>query len=226
VHHGPNGCGKIHALKLLAAVARGEGTAGRSSVARTSTKATSISTSARSIRKDGRRRDPQRARGLERGPARVNTRRGSASTGTTRLRRVSSFSGGGEHALGARKLLLEPRNLLFLDEPTNPPGHSRGGDLGRSARRLRRARSCGSRTTAASSRPSPRARRASGQAAFDLYDGGFKDYAEAKPRKLAADKSSRRAATRQRARTRAAEAERAKDAKARRPARESPNSKP
>jgi len=102
------------------------------------------------------------------------------------LRRVSSFSGGESTRLALAKLLLEPRNLLFLDEPTN--------HLDIPAAEILEEALVGFEGTVVLISHDRRfletvtTRTASfGPAGIDLYDGGFKDYAEAKLRKLAAE---------------------------------------
>jgi ATP-binding cassette subfamily F protein 3 len=105
------------------------------------------------------------------------------------LRRVSSFSGGESTRLALAKLLLEPRNLLFLDEPTN--------HLDIPAAEILEEALVGFEGTVVLISHDRRfletvtTRTASfGSGGIDLYDGGFKDYAEAKLRKLAADPAS------------------------------------
>jgi ATP-binding cassette, subfamily F, member 3 len=105
------------------------------------------------------------------------------------LRRVSSFSGGESTRLALAKLLLEPRNLLFLDEPTN--------HLDIPAAEILEEALVGFEGTVVLISHDRRfletvtTRTASFSAAhgIDLYDGGFKDYAEAKQRKLAAEQA-------------------------------------
>ncbi len=104
------------------------------------------------------------------------------------LRRVSSLSGGESTRLALAKLLLEPRNLLFLDEPTN--------HLDIPAAEILEEALVGFEGTVVLIshdrrflRPSRHARPASEAGGIDLYDGGFKDYAEAKLRKLAAEQA-------------------------------------
>ena len=105
------------------------------------------------------------------------------------LRRVSSFSGGESTRLALAKLLLEPRNLLFLDEPTN--------HLDIPAAEILEEALVGFEGTVVLISHDRRfletvtTRTASfGEHGIDLYDGGFKDYAEAKARKLAAEQAS------------------------------------
>ena len=102
------------------------------------------------------------------------------------LRRVSSFSGGESTRLALAKLLLEPRNLLFLDEPTN--------HLDIPAAEILEEALVGFEGTVVLVSHDRRfletvtTRTASfGPNGIDLYDGGFKDYSEAKQRKQAAD---------------------------------------
>ncbi|HYQ40330.1 MAG TPA: ABC-F family ATP-binding cassette domain-containing protein [Polyangiaceae bacterium] len=104
------------------------------------------------------------------------------------LRRVSSFSGGESTRLALAKLLLEPRNLLFLDEPTN--------HLDIPAAEILEEALVGFEGTVVLISHDRRfletvtTRTASfGAGGIDLYDGGFKDYAEAKARKLAAEQA-------------------------------------
>jgi ATP-binding cassette subfamily F protein 3 len=104
------------------------------------------------------------------------------------LRRVSSFSGGESTRLALAKLLLEPRNLLFLDEPTN--------HLDIPAAEILEEALVGFEGTVVLISHDRRfletvtTRTASfGPHGIDLYDGGFKDYAEAKLRKLAAEQA-------------------------------------
>lgn len=102
------------------------------------------------------------------------------------LRRVSSFSGGESTRLALGKLLLEPRNLLFLDEPTN--------HLDIPAAEILEEALVGFEGTVVLISHDRRfletvtTRTASfGPSGIDLYDGGFKDYSEAKQRKLDAE---------------------------------------
>jgi ATP-binding cassette subfamily F protein 3 len=104
------------------------------------------------------------------------------------LRRVSSFSGGESTRLALAKLLLEPRNLLFLDEPTN--------HLDIPAAEILEEALVGFEGTVVLISHDRRfletvtTRTASfGPGGIDLYDGGFKDYADAKLRKLAAEQA-------------------------------------
>jgi len=108
--------------------------------------------------------------------------------GDDALRRVSSFSGGESTRLALAKLLLEPRNLLFLDEPTN--------HLDIPAAEILEEALVGFEGTVVLISHDRRfletvtTRTASfGPTGIDLYDGGFKDYAEAKLRKLAAEQA-------------------------------------
>jgi len=103
------------------------------------------------------------------------------------LRRVSSLSGGESTRLALAKLLLEPRNLLFLDEPTN--------HLDIPAAEILEEALVGFEGTVVLISHDRRfletvtTRTASfGPNGIDLYDGGFKDYADAKARKLAAER--------------------------------------
>ena len=102
------------------------------------------------------------------------------------LRRVSSFSGGESTRLALGKLLLEPRNLLFLDEPTN--------HLDIPAAEILEEALVGFEGTVVLISHDRRfletvtTRTASfGPDGIDLYDGGFKDYSEAKQRKADAE---------------------------------------
>jgi ATP-binding cassette subfamily F protein 3 len=111
------------------------------------------------------------------------------------LRRVSSFSGGESTRLALAKLLLEPRNLLFLDEPTN--------HLDIPAAEILEEALVGFEGTVILISHDRRfletvtTRTASfGPDGIDLYDGGFKDYAEAKLRKQAAEAELEAARTR------------------------------
>jgi len=104
------------------------------------------------------------------------------------LRRVSSLSGGESTRLALAKLLLEPRNLLFLDEPTN--------HLDIPAAEILEEALVGFEGTVVLISHDRRfletvtTRTASfGPDGIDLYDGGFKDYAEAKLRKAAAEQA-------------------------------------
>jgi ATP-binding cassette subfamily F protein 3 len=104
------------------------------------------------------------------------------------LRRVSSFSGGESTRLALAKLLLEPRNLLFLDEPTN--------HLDIPAAEILEEALIGFEGTVLLVSHDRRfletvtTRTANfGPSGIDLYDGGFKDYSEAKLRKLAAEQA-------------------------------------
>jgi ATP-binding cassette subfamily F protein 3 len=104
------------------------------------------------------------------------------------LRRVSSLSGGESTRLALAKLLLEPRNLLFLDEPTN--------HLDIPAAEILEEALVGFEGTVVLISHDRRfletvtTRTASfGPNGIDLYDGGFKDYSEAKLRKLAAEQA-------------------------------------
>ncbi len=108
------------------------------------------------------------------------------------LRRVSSLSGGESTRLALAKLLLEPRNLLFLDEPTN--------HLDIPAAEILEEALIGFEGTVVLISHDRRfletvtTRTASfGPNGIDLYDGGFKDYADAKARKLAAEAEQLRA---------------------------------
>ena len=116
------------------------------------------------------------------------------------LRRVSSFSGGESTRLALAKLLLEPRNLLFLDEPTN--------HLDIPAAEILEEALVGFEGTVVLISHDRRfletvtTRTASfGPTGIDLYDGGFKDYAEAKLRKLAAEQAQAFAAAAAKAQT-------------------------
>jgi ATP-binding cassette, subfamily F, member 3 len=90
--------------------------------------------------------------------------------------------------LALAKLLLEPRNLLFLDEPTN--------HLDIPAAEILEEALVGFEGTVVLISHDRRfletvtTRTASfGPGGIDLYDGGFKDYAEAKLRKAAAEQA-------------------------------------
>jgi len=117
------------------------------------------------------------------------------------LRKVSSFSGGESTRLALGKLLLEPRNLLFLDEPTN--------HLDIPAAEILEEALIGFEGTVVLVSHDRRflenvtTRTASfGPDGVDLYDGGFKDYAEAKQRKLAAEQAEAAARARDEERAR------------------------
>ena len=106
------------------------------------------------------------------------------------LRRVSSLSGGESTRLALAKLLLEPRNLLFLDEPTN--------HLDIPAAEILEEALVGFEGTVVLISHDRRfletvtTRTASfGAHGIDLYDGGFKDYSEAKARQAAAEQARR-----------------------------------
>jgi len=97
------------------------------------------------------------------------------------LRRVSSLSGGERTRLALAKLLLEPRNLLFLDEPTNhldiPAAEileeALSGFEGTVLLISHDRRFLENVTTrTVSFEPG----------GVDVYDGGFKDYCDAKER--------------------------------------------
>jgi ATP-binding cassette subfamily F protein 3 len=97
------------------------------------------------------------------------------------LRRVQSLSGGERTRLALAKLLLEPRNLLFLDEPTN--------HLDIPAAEILEEALCGFEGTVLVISHDRRflenvtTRTISFEpGAVDVYDGGFKDYCEAKQR--------------------------------------------
>ncbi len=108
------------------------------------------------------------------------------------LRKVASFSGGERTRLALAKLLLEPRNLLFLDEPTNHldipaaeileealAGFEGSVILVSHDRRF--LENVTTRTVWFEADAESRAR-------VDVYDGGFKDFVEARTR---AEKASR-----------------------------------
>lgn len=112
------------------------------------------------------------------------------------LRKVSSLSGGESTRLALAKLLLEPRNLLFLDEPTN--------HLDIPAAEILEEALVGFEGTVVLISHDRRfletvtTRTASfGPDGIDLYDGGFKDYAEAKHRKQMAEAEAEAARARQ-----------------------------
>jgi ATP-binding cassette subfamily F protein 3 len=117
------------------------------------------------------------------------------------LRKVASLSGGESTRLALAKLLLEPRNLLFLDEPTN--------HLDIPAAEILEEALVGFEGTVVLISHDRRfletvtTRTASfGLGGIDLYDGGFKDYAEAKRRSAAAAEELAQAAARGKARDR------------------------
>jgi ATP-binding cassette subfamily F protein 3 len=116
------------------------------------------------------------------------------------LRKVASFSGGERTRLALAKLLLEPRNLLFLDEPTNHldipaaeileealAGFEGSVILVSHDRRF--LENVTTRTVWFESE-------AGSGATVDVYDGGFKDFVEARAR---AEKASRPAPAKPRA---------------------------
>ncbi|MEO8903825.1 MAG: ATP-binding cassette domain-containing protein, partial [Polyangiaceae bacterium] len=112
------------------------------------------------------------------------------------LRKVASLSGGESTRLALAKLLLEPRNLLFLDEPTN--------HLDIPAAEILEEALVGFEGTVVLISHDRRfletvtTRTASfGPDGIDLYDGGFKDYAEAKHRKQTAEAEAEAARARQ-----------------------------
>jgi ATP-binding cassette, subfamily F, member 3 len=182
---GPNGCGKSTLLKLLAgkAEASDRGDAKRG----TNLYEGYFDQHLGSL-------DPQRT-----GVDEVRSVRGDLNSDGARqylarfrfygddpLRRVSSLSGGESTRLALAKLLLEPRNLLFLDEPTN--------HLDIPAAEILEEALVGFEGTVVLISHDRRfletvtTRTASfGPNGIDLYDGGFKDYADAKARKLAAE---------------------------------------
>jgi ATP-binding cassette, subfamily F, member 3 len=182
---GPNGCGKSTLLKLLAG--RGEAS-DRGDVKRgTNLYEGYFDQHLGSL-------DPQKTAVEEirsvRGDLNVDGARQYLARfrfyGDDPLRRVSSFSGGESTRLALAKLLLEPRNLLFLDEPTN--------HLDIPAAEILEEALVGFEGTVALISHDRRfletvtTRTASfGPDGIDLYDGGFKDYAEAKARKRAAE---------------------------------------
>jgi ATP-binding cassette subfamily F protein 3 len=182
---GPNGCGKSTLLKLLAG--RGEAS-DRGDVKRgTNLHEGYFDQHLGSL-------DPQKTAVDEirsvRGDLNVDGARQYLARfrfyGDDALRRVSSFSGGESTRLALGKLLLEPRNLLFLDEPTN--------HLDIPAAEILEEALVGFEGTVVLISHDRRfletvtTRTASfGPDGIDLYDGGFKDYAEAKQRKHAAE---------------------------------------
>lgn len=102
------------------------------------------------------------------------------------LRKVASLSGGESTRLALAKLLLEPRNVLFLDEPTN--------HLDIPAAEILEEALVGFEGTVVLVSHDRRfletvtTRTASfGPGGIDLYDGGFKDYSEARLRKQVAE---------------------------------------
>ena len=184
---GPNGCGKSTLLKLLAG--RGEAS-DRGDVKRgTNLYEGYFDQHLGSL-------DPQKTAVEEirsvRGDLNVDGARQYLARfrfyGDDPLRRVSSFSGGESTRLALAKLLLEPRNLLFLDEPTN--------HLDIPAAEILEEALVGFEGTVVLISHDRRfletvtTRTASfGPGGIDLYDGGFKDYREAKLRKDAAEQA-------------------------------------
>ncbi len=186
---GPNGCGKSTLLKLLA----GKGEASdRGDVKRgTNLYEGYFDQHLGSL-------DPQKT-----GVDEVRSVRGDLNSDGARqylarfrfygddpLRRVSSLSGGESTRLALAKLLLEPRNLLFLDEPTN--------HLDIPAAEILEEALVGFEGTVVLISHDRRfletvtTRTASfGAHGIDLYDGGFKDYVEAKARASAAEQARR-----------------------------------
>jgi ATP-binding cassette subfamily F protein 3 len=184
---GPNGCGKSTLLKLLAgrgeACDRGDVKRGTNlydgyfdqhlgSLDPTQTAVEEIRSVRGDLNVDGARQYLARFRFY----------------GDDPLRRVSSFSGGESTRLALAKLLLEPRNLLFLDEPTN--------HLDIPAAEILEEALIGFEGTVVLVSHDRRfletvtTRTANfGPGGIDLYDGGFKDYSEAKLRKLAAEQA-------------------------------------
>ena len=184
---GPNGCGKSTLLKLLA----GNGEASdRGDVKRgTNLYEGYFDQHLGSL-------DPQRT-----GVDEVRSVRGDLNSDGARqylarfrfygddpLRRVSSLSGGESTRLALAKLLLEPRNLLFLDEPTN--------HLDIPAAEILEEALVGFEGTVVLISHDRRfletvtTRTASfGPNGIDLYDGGFKDYVDAKLRQAAAEQT-------------------------------------
>ncbi|HEX3855353.1 MAG TPA: ATP-binding cassette domain-containing protein, partial [Polyangiaceae bacterium] len=111
------------------------------------------------------------------------------------LRKVSSLSGGESTRLALAKLLLEPRNVLFLDEPTNhldiPAAEileeALVGFEGTVVLVSHDRRFLETVTTRTASFPASGTTKGVAPGGIDLYDGGFKDYAEARLRKQAAE---------------------------------------
>jgi ATP-binding cassette subfamily F protein 3 len=182
---GPNGCGKSTLLKLLA----GRGEASDRGAVKRGTNLYEGYFDQHLGSLDPKKTAVEEIRSV-RGDLNVDGARQYLARfrfyGDDPLRRVSSFSGGESTRLALAKLLLEPRNLLFLDEPTN--------HLDIPAAEILEEALVGFEGTVILISHDRRfletvtTRTASfGPSGIDLYDGGFKDYAEAKLRKHTAE---------------------------------------